>query len=54
MDTPTRKAIELLLEVAEERRIHETEDDDNELAGRLAAAIEQVRGLIGVMGDAAS
>ncbi len=54
MDTPTRKALELLLDIAEERRIHEAEKPDPDFAARLEAAIAQVRSLLGVLGDAAS
>lgn len=54
MDTPTRKALELLIEIAEERRIHEAEDEEVEFANRIAEAITHVRGLLAVMGDAAS
>lgn len=54
MDTPTRKALELLIQIAEERRIHEAEDEEVELANRIADAITQVRSLLAVMGDAAS
>ena len=54
MDGQTRKALELLIELAEERRIHETERPDSELARRIADAIAQVRGFVAALGDAAS
>jgi len=54
MDMQMRKAIELLLEIAEERRVRESEKPNPEFAGRIAEAIAQVRTLIHVMGDAAS
>jgi hypothetical protein len=54
MDTPTRKALELLIEIAEQRRIHEMEDEEVEFAARINEAVTQVRSLLAVMGDAAS
>lgn len=54
MDTPTRKALELLIEIAEQRRIHEAEREEVEFAQRIADAIAQARSLLAVMGDAAS
>lgn len=54
MDTPTRKALEFLIEIAEERQIHEVEKPDPDFAAEIGRAIAQVRTLLAAMGDAAS
>lgn len=54
MDTTTRKALEFLIDIAEERQMHEVERPNPALAAEIGRAIAQVRTLLSVMGDAAS
>ncbi|HSI41418.1 MAG TPA: hypothetical protein VLA00_12815 [Xanthobacteraceae bacterium] len=43
MDVETRQALEIILGIAEERRLHEAEKPDIATAGAIAIAIEIVR-----------